>query len=492
VVTERARGARSERSRSLFLALDQGGHASRAILFDRRGRIVAAAKRAVATRRIGPHRVEHDPEEMVTSFKEAIASVLAAIPRSSRIEAAGLATQRSSLVCWDRLSCMPLSPVLSWQDRRTHAWLRRLGASAASVHRRTGLVLSPHYGASKLRWCLDHLPAVRRAASAGTLAWGPLASFLTFRLLAERPHLVDPVHASRTLLWSLRRNAWDPGLLALFGLPAAPLPEIVPNLHPFGTLIASGRRIPLRLVIGDQPAAIFAPGRLEPDVAHLNIGTGAFVQRPCHRPLRAAKLLTGVVLVSGRGSIYALEGTVNGAGSAIAWATTRLGLATRAAEREMPAWLAASDSPPLFLNGISGLGAPFWVPDFRSRFVGSGSSAEKLVAVVESIAFLAQANLDAMGRRLPPPRRLRITGGFSSLDGLCRRMASLSGLVVERPRDHEATARGIAWLLAANPAGWRESTPADRFLPAADLALRERYRRWRRALGDAITATRRC
>jgi glycerol kinase len=476
------------RSRSLLLALDQGGHASRAILFDRRGRIVAAAKRAIATRRIGAHRVEHDPEELVASFEEAIASVLAAVPRWARIEAAGLATQRSSLVCWDRLSGEPLSPVLSWQDRRTHAWLRRLGASAASVHRRTGLVLSPHYGASKLRWCQDHLPAVRRAGAAGRLAWGPLASFLTFRLLAERPHLVDPVHASRTLLWSLRRNAWDHELLSLFGLPVEPLPGIVPNLHAFGTLVCSGHRIPLRLVIGDQPAALFARGRLEADVAHLNVGTGAFVQRPCHRPLRAAKLLTGVVLVSGRGSIYALEGTVNGAGSAIAWATARLGIAPRAAEREMPEWLAACDSPPLFLNGISGLGAPFWVPDLRSRFVGSGSAKEKMVAVVESIAFLAQSNLDAMGRRLPPPRRLRITGGFSALDGLCQRMADLSGLIVERPHDPEATARGVAWLLAANPSGWWEARPPDRFTPPPHPALRDRYHRWRRALGEAIAA----
>jgi glycerol kinase len=450
--------------------------------------MVAAAKRAVATRRIGAHRVEHDPEEMVASFDQAIASVLAAVPRTTRIEAAGLATQRSSLVCWDRRSGEPLSPVLSWQDRRTHAWMRRMRAAAARVHRRTGLVLSPHYGASKLRWCRDHLPAVRRAGAEGRLAWGPLASFLTFRLLAERPHVVDPVHASRTLLWSLRRNAWDPRLLSLFGLPREPLPEIVPNLHPFGTLVTAGRRIPLRLVIGDQPAALFAPGRLEPEVVHLNVGTGAFVQRPCRRPLRAAGLLTGMVLSSGRGSIYALEGTVNGAGSALAWAGSRLGISPRTAERELPRWLAASGSPPLFINGVSGLGAPFWVPDLRSRFVGAGSAREKMAAVVESIAFLAQANLDAMRRRLPLPRRLRITGGFSALDGLCRRVADLSGLAVERPHDPEATARGVAWLLAGNSAGWDENSVADRFDPASDAELHKRYRRWRHALRDAIAA----
>ena len=105
-----------------------------------------------------------------------------------------------SAICWDRATGRPLSPIFSWQDRRAHAWIAELAAHGDDVHRRTGLFLSPHYGATKLRWALDHLPAVRAAREAGTLCWGPMASFLAFRLCGERPFLADPQCAARTQL----------------------------------------------------------------------------------------------------------------------------------------------------------------------------------------------------------------------------------------------------------------------------------------------------
>ena len=83
-------------------------------------------------------------------------------------------------------------------------------SSRIRVHAATGLRLSPHYGTSKIRWLLDHLPEVRRAADGGRLAVGPLVSFILFRMLRERPLVVDPANASRTLLWDLRSRAWSP------------------------------------------------------------------------------------------------------------------------------------------------------------------------------------------------------------------------------------------------------------------------------------------
>lgn len=376
--------------------------------------------------------------------------------------------------------------MLSWQDRRARRLLLPLSAKRHAVHRRTGLFLSPHYGAAKLRWCLDHLAPVRRAARSGRLAWGPLASFLAFRLLAERPLLADPVNASRTLLWNLGTRDWDPALLDLFGLPAAPLPRCVGSRGPFGTLHAGARRIPLSLVTGDQPASLFAAGEVDLRAAHVNVGTGAFLQRPLRRPLRSPRLLTSVVLAGDRAAIFALEGTVNGAGSALVWAAGRLGVDPAQIEAELPGWLEEEQAPPLFLNGVSGLGAPYWVPGFRSRFLGRGEPAARLVAVVESIAFLLRANLDAMCRVLPPPRRLRLSGGLANLDGLGRRLADLTGLPVERAADPEATVRGLAWLLTGDPAQWRAEGAARRFQPAACPALHARYRRWRAAMSEAI------
>jgi glycerol kinase len=469
----------------LYLCLDQGGHASRALVFDARGGLQASSLCEVGTRRT-PDRVEQDPEELAASLHAAMAQAGTALGgRAGNIVAAGIATQRSSIVCWDRRTGAALSPVISWQDRRAHAWLERFSAHTREIHRRTGLMLSAHYGASKLRWCLDHLPAVAAARRAGRLAMGPLASFLLYRLLGEQPLLADPANAARTLLWNIETLDWDPWLLELFGVPVDALPRCVPTRHAFGTLRLSDRRIPLAVAGGDQSAALFALGLPRPDTAYVNLGTGAFIQRVFDRRPEAPGLLAGLVYHDPGRSVYVLEGTVNGAGAALEWAGREWGLEN--IEAQLPEWLARAGDIPVFLNGVSGLGAPFWMAEFAPRLIGDGAPWQKAVAVAESIVFLLQANLAVMQAIVPPVTRLVATGGLARLDGLCRRLADLSGLPVYRPAEQEASARGTAYLLAGFPREWPEARPGEQFLPGPDPGLSRRYERWhtemQRALG---------
>ncbi|HXF78890.1 MAG TPA: FGGY family carbohydrate kinase [Usitatibacter sp.] len=470
----------------LYLAIDQGTHASRAIVVDGAGRVVSRGERAIGLAHPQPDRAEQDGEEMVASVFDAIGDALARLgPRAHDVAAAGLASQRSSAACWDRRDGRPLAPLFSWQDRRMHEWLARFEPQGESIHRKTGLFLSAHYGASKLRWALDHLAAVREARDAGTLAWGPQASFLVFRMTEERSLFADPQCAARTQLWNLATRDWDPELLALFGLPAGFLPKSVPTCHAYGTLRIGGHRIPLVAVNGDQSAAVFAFGQPEEDCAYVNVGTSAFVQRAVMRaPPYLPRSLTGIILDHGRTTVYSVEGNVNGAGSAIAWLRDELGVAD--VEARLAEWLERPGAPPLFLNGIAGLGGPFWKPHFESRFVGDGEPWQKAVAVVESMAFLLQVNIDEIGKYLPPARRMRVSGGVSRLDGLCARLASLSGLPVHRRDDPEATARGIGYLAAGRPARWNEGAADEAlFEPKDDPALRERYRCWREQMKEA-------
>ena len=466
-------------SATLVLAIDQGTHASRALVFDPAGRLLASATREIGLTKHDPDTIEQDGEEIVASVASAVADALAALgPRKAEVACAGLAIQRSSSVCWDRHTGAALSPVISWQDRRTHAWLRQFDAHGETVHRKTGLFLSPHYGASKLRWCLEHLPRVRQAHAEGRLCWGPLASYVVFRLLRERPLLVDPQCASRTQLWNVETRDWDPDLIALFGVPAEVLPRSVPTCHPFGTVSAAGVTFPLTAVNGDQSAAVFAFGWPAADAAYINIGTGAFVQRTLDRyPGYVPRQLTGIVLDDGTRTLYMLEGNVNGAGAALQWLAGELHVDD--VVPLLPAWMERPGAPPIFLNGIAGLGGPFWQPHFASRFLGEGEPWQRAVAVVESIAFLLYANLEEMAKFVPPPSRILITGGVSRLDALCKRLASVSGLPVLRRQDPEGTARGIAYLAAGRPAGWNTAGQADPFPPEEDPALHERYRRMR-------------
>ena len=458
----------------VVVAVDQGGHATRAVAYDATGHRVAAASVPIETRHGDTGQVEHDGEQVVASVLESLALLEAQVDPGTWT-AVGLGVQRSSIACWDRASGALLSPVISWQDRRQADWLGQFASRAAEVHAATGLPLSPHYGASKLRWCLDHLPAVRNAADRGKLCAGPLASLLLARLLAGRPCLADESNASRTQLWSPRERAWSPALLDMFGVPAAILPRLVPTRGRFGLLEAAGGKVPLTACTGDQAAVPFAGGPVDPGTAYVNLGTGAFVLRPVSRPFVAAPLLTSVLDSDAEQVVHALEGTVNGAGSALDWFGQQEGIDAHAMLPQLDALPGAGG--PLFINGIAGVGSPFWIPRLDSRFVGEGDRLSRLRAVVESIAFLLRANLEAMERHAGQPSRIVASGGLSRCGLLLAALASLAGVAVERLDDPEATSRGVAFLAAGKPAAWKVPR-RERQEPARSEALEARYRRW--------------
>ena len=189
------------RSEPLFLCIDQGGQSTRSMVLDRSGRLLVSGVTPVSTLRPRSGWVEQDPLEILESVAVSLRAVAEKLgDRLVEIGLAGLATQRSSVVCWDRLTGEALSPVISWQDRRGEALMRSLGShqNRALVTSTTGLVFSSHYGASKIRWCLDNLPAVQVAAQQGRLLSGPLASYLLFHLCGTRPAVVDSAIAART------------------------------------------------------------------------------------------------------------------------------------------------------------------------------------------------------------------------------------------------------------------------------------------------------
>ena len=464
----------------LVLALDQGSHSSRAVLFDALGAAIASAHVPVGSHREGDDRVEQEPWELLQSLRTAALDACdSEAVRGLPICGAGLATQRSTVVCWERSSGRALTEAISWQDRRNAVLLERMRHLADRVREITGLPLSPHYGASKLRWCLDHVSAVQHAATAHDLALGPLSSYLVQGLVHGQSAVVDPANASRTLLFDPATLDWSPELLGLFDLSREQLPLCVPTWHRYGPLVLGERRVPLVACTGDQSAAAFAFGTPDPSIALINIGTGAFVQRvaPADAPLPDG-LLRSVLCSDGTSALRSHEGTVNGAGSALEWLRSRVGLdVDRALATPSPAQSSPHD-PPLFMNGVGGLGAPFWQPDFPIEFVGDGDDAAQLAAVLESVAFLLCVNLQSL-RRSAPLQRIRVSGGLSRSDVLCRSLADLSGLPVERYAVAEATARGVAFLAAGRPESWRP-LPIERvFTPSNDAALATRFSRWR-------------
>lgn len=480
----------------LYLIIDQGGHASRAFVFNAQGQLLSHGTRPIEAEVSAGDHVEYRAEALLQSIQSAIqeATVASAIELTD-IVAAGMATQRSNIVCWDKHSGKPLSPIISWQDRRSADWIKQFEPHAAQVHRSSGLFLSPHYGVGKLLWCIENLPDVSEAYQQQRLCWGPMSSFLLHRLLDEQPYLVDRVNASRTLLLNIETLEWDPALAQLFKLPDNPLPRCVPNQHPFGTLTIAGHSIPMTMVMGDQSASLFAWQQLQNDALYLNIGTGAFIQRvTADDCVIVPQLLTSLLLQHNQHTAYALEGTVNGAGSALSWIEQRL--QPRNIYQQLPQWLESIDTDLLFLNGISGLGAPYWQANFESQFIGDVSSsnvAQQIVAVIESIAFLLQTNIEQLQQHRPGARKLLISGGLAQLDGLCQHIADLSGLIAHRMDECEATASGLAWLMAHPDPAARDTSwyrqPQQQFQPQENQPLTARYQRWQHAMRQALNKT---
>ena len=461
-----------------YLIIDQGGQASRAFLFSTEGQTLAHARQPVATRRPRCGWVEQDAEQVLAATEGVIERVLGHSDRTTPVTVA-LTCQRASVLCWHRRTGQPLSPVISWQDTRNAALLEELPIEPAMLRRRTGLFASAHYGASKLAWCWQHLPDVRRAAAEQQLAWGPLASFLVYRLVAGQPYLVDFTLAQRTLLWSLASRDWDENLLGLFRLPAVPLPRCVPSRFDYGPL--DPRRfkhaaLTLKLVMGDQPASLFAAGPLSPTRIYVNIGTGAFVQAlAAHadaiHPRQLCSLIPGE-----HGERFIAEGTVNGAASALQWLAGR-----------HPHWQAPDSfdtalgdtlEPALFFNTVGGLGSPYWQSSPAPFFKSPATPLQEWAGVLESILFLIQINIDLLPAG--PHAPIIISGGLSRSDAFCARLADLSQRPVERSASVENTVYGALQQFLGTPA----ERPATVFVPRPDPVLQHRFDSWRRMMAE--------
>ena len=191
------------------------------------------------------------------------------------------------------------------------------------------------------------------------------------------------------------------------------------------------------------------------------------------------------------GALYCHEGTINGAYAALEWLGKRVGVDVRRTLKTLTASLAGGDVPLLFMNGIGGLGAPYWLPDFQSEFLPAAAGAtpnvddatelQQIGAVVESIAFLIAVNVLTM-HRATPLQRLTITGGLAACDYLCEVLAEVAQLPVARPTLLEATSRGIAYLAAGQPSDW-QAIPIDKsFAPTGQHPVLDRFDQWRTAM----------
>lgn len=496
----------------LILAIDQGGQSSRVGVYSLQGELLHCFSAPCATTYKllgGVEHIEQNPLDILNGIKDCLSKVQMALGKHvNGIIAAGFAGQGSSLLCWDTNTGEALSPVLSWQDIRGKDYLNSISLSHEQAQSLTGLRVSPHYGASKIRWCLDNNSRVQAALDSGSLAIGPIVSYIFWQLCGELA--VDPGHAQRTLLWNVQTKDWDKNLLNLFEIPRGILPNCKFHNSYFGSLPLGDFKIPFNASARDQGASLFARGLPDKSACYVNIGTGAFIQRVSNTLTAPQGLLVSPLWVPKNSvpeksigvsspvcyadefdspspnALYAWEATVNGAASAIGFIENITGLVVspelmnRALER-------VPNGHCYFLNAVGGLSAPYWRTDVESRFSETLSAEEKVLAWLESVIFQIVVNIKLMDE-LGPLQKIYVSGGISRADGICQRLADLTGVAVIRSENTDATLQGIAYMAAGLPQQWSLTSHENAFLPQVNPRLLNRYGVWHNALIDWLSA----
>lgn len=359
----------------LLLAIDQGTSSTKALVVDGDGAVISHAQAPVSLATPEPGWVEQDAAEIWGSVRRAVSEALDA-HSAKRVVSVGLSTQRKSCVIWDRRSGEPLTPVLSWQDQRTEpicASLRKRGCGA-TIRRKSGLPLDPMFSAAKARWLLDRLPHGQTRAKAGEICIGTIDAFLLSRFGGEA--VVEAGNASRTQLFDVVQAAWDEELLAIFDVPVAALPRIVPSIGPFPKtrgLAPLPDGAPVGAVLANSHSALFAHGAFAPGPVKATHGTGSslmgLVDRDAVRDGDAGA--PGVCLTLAwqlELPTLAYEGNIRSAGSTLVWAAELLGITTK---ELADLALDVADSRGVYLvPAFGGLGAPWWDPNAAATATG--------------------------------------------------------------------------------------------------------------------------
>jgi glycerol kinase len=483
---------------SYVMAIDQGTTGTTVLILDKQ--LAIRSKVNVEFRQIFPKPgwVEHDLDDVWGSVHAGIQKALREAGLRGNADAAreiaaiGITNQRETTTLWDRRSGKPAHNAIVWQDRRTADMCARLKAEGreGQIREKTGLVLDPYFSATKLRWLLDNVRGAREKAESGQLAFGTIDSFLVWRLTGGAVHVTDVSNASRTSLMELRTCSWDEGLLDLFEIPRAVLPEIRSSSEIYGyTKNARGLPdgIPVAGIAGDQQAALFGQACFEPGEAKCTYGTGAFLLER-HR----AVVSRHTSLPSPGGSARdALRARGSSFSPARRLARDGLKLIQRSSEVTRP------DGGDRRGVRADWPGAPHWRPEARGLLAGltRGTQPGHIArAALEGIAFqiydLAEAMMKDAGRGTPS---FRVDGGAAANDLLMQFQADLLGIPVERPRMIETTALGAAFLSGLAAGVWpsreeisRSFRVGKRFEPKMKADERERHlAKWRRAVAAA-------
>ncbi|PGB02308.1 glycerol kinase GlpK [Bacillus toyonensis] len=485
-----------------ILSLDQGTTSSRAILFNKEGKIVHSAQKEFTQHFPKPGWVEHNAQEIWGSILAVIATCLSeADVKPEQIAGIGITNQRETAVVWDKTTGKPIYNAIVWQSRQTAEICDELKEKGYSemVREKTGLLIDAYFSGTKVKWILDNVEGAREKAENGDLLFGTIDTWLVWKLSGGKAHVTDYSNASRTLMFNIHDLQWDDELLDMLTVPKSMLPEVRPSSEIYGETIDYhffGQNIPIAGVAGDQQAALFGQACFGEGMAKNTYGTGCFMLMNTGEKAVASEhgLLTTIAWGLDGKVNYALEGSIFVAGSAIQWLRDGMRMFKGASESEVYASRVESTDGVYVVPAFVGLGTPYWDSEVRGAMFGvtRGTTKEHFIrATLESLAYQTKDVLCAMeadsGIEL---NTLRVDGGAVKNNFLMKFQSDILEVPVERPVINETTALGAAYLAGLAVGYWKNQDEIKaqwhmdkRFEPTMEAETSEElYAGWKKAI----------
>jgi len=483
----------------MILSIDAGTTGVTVIAVNLDGKITARGYQEFPQHYPQPGWVEHDLEEIWQATLSAARKVIAQV--GNTFSAIGITNQRETVGLWNRKTLVSPCKAIVWQDRRTTEVLEELKSNPAinSVQQKTGLPLDPYFSASKLRWINKNKPEIWQSVIDGDTIVGTIDTYLISRLTNGEAHITDASNASRTQLYNIHTGAWDQELLELFDIPEHALPTIVDSsghLAKSNPTAFLGIEVPITGIAGDQQAALFGQTQFDVGGAKCTYGTGAFILQNTGDKaiLQDNGLITTVAWQLNGERTFANEGSVFVAGAAVQWLRDELKIINSAEEIEPLAKTVPDNGGIVFVPALTGLGAPYWIPDARGSVFGltRGTQRGHLArATLEALAFQVKDVFDAMATTGVKLNSLRVDGGASANDLLIQIQADQLQVPIERPSNLDSTALGAAYLAGLGIGYWKDLqtlrglNPVERsFTP--EHTSPEPYKRWKQAVQATI------
>ena len=358
-------------SKRYILTIDEGTTSVRAVLFDVKKQKIKRIERAfIDLKKPNPTWVEFDANEMWNCTVDCLKRVARGI-RPEKIYGIGITNQRETTIAWKKDTGEALCNAISWQCRRTSKESLKLLTNpiVKVIRKNTGLIPCSYFSATKMRWMISNVYAVRKALKTDNLCLGTVESYLVYRLTNGRSFVTDVTNASRTMLFNIYGRKWDNQLLEFFRIPKKALAKIVDNDKEVGTTTILGGHIPVAGLIADQQASMLGQGCYKRGDYKNTYGTGSFLMVNTGSRAIESKhnMLTTFANRIKATNSYALEGPIFNCGTILAEAIKE-GFAKNI--KQLTKMAQKCEKTPLYvIPAFNGLGAPFWKMNTKEKIV---------------------------------------------------------------------------------------------------------------------------